>query len=202
MTGPPCVNGEVSWRWEALLLAGLLSACGNAHMEWSEQVKLQSGEVIVVERTAKFKENWIAGGGGGSFNKGMTIRIAPPTKPDYPGPWDARFVPIILDRDPQTNEWFIVATFFHCDSWYELGRPKLPYTEYRFRNGRWVQQSLSEKWIGREANVLPSDLSDEGAIAESKPALTVERKQGILNNPAISPEFKRVVDKWPSGGNC
>src|ERR1700754_2918280 len=105
--------GEKSWRWSAALLAGALSACGNAHMEWSEQVKLQSGEVLIVERTAKFKENWIAGGGGGSFNKGMTIRIVQPAKPDYPDPWDALFVPIILDRDPQTSEWFIVVTFFH-----------------------------------------------------------------------------------------
>jgi len=30
----------------------------------------------------------------------------------------------------------MVATFFHRDSWYELGRPTLPYTEYRYRNGR------------------------------------------------------------------
>ena len=108
-------------------------------------------------------------------------------------------MPIILDRDPATEEWFVVATFFHCDSWYELGRPKLPYTEYRFRNGRWVQQPLTPQWIGRAANVLPSDLSNKGVIAETKPVLTVERKEGILNNPAISPEYKRVVDTWSSG---
>lgn len=168
-------------------------------MEWNEQVRLQNGDAIVIARTAEFHENSIAGGGGGSFNKGMTFQISQPTKPDNPGPWSARFVPIIFDRDPQTQEWFVVATFFHCDSWYELGRPRLPYTEYRFRDGRWVQRPLEEKWIGRATNVLPADLSDKGAIAETRPILTVEQKERILTNPAISPEFKRVVSSWSSG---
>lgn len=189
-------------RIAAVLVGLLLTACGDPHLNWNEQVKLESGDVIVVARTAKFSENWIAGGGGGSFNKGMTLQIVQPTKPDNPGAWDALFVPIILDRDPETHEWFIVATFFHCDSWYDLGRPKLPYTEYRFRNGRWVQQPLTQKWIGREANVLPADLSNKAAIAQGKPALTVERKEAINSDPAISPKFKRVVDHWPAANNC
>lgn len=201
MTPIACTLSRAHRHWIGAMLVGLLlGACGDPHMEWMEQVKLQSGEVIVVARTAKFSENWVAGGGGGSINKGMTVQIVQPPKPDYPGVWDARFVPIVLDRDPETLEWFIVATFFHCDSWYELGRPKLPYTEYRFRNGRWIQQSLTQKWIGREANVLPADLSDRAAIAEAKPALTVERKDGIFYGSAMSPKFKRVVDKWSSAG--
>lgn len=180
----------------ALLLGPALVACGNSRMEWNEQVKLQSGEVIVLARTAKFSENSVAGGGGGSFNKGMTLQIVQPARPDNPSLWDARFVPIVLDRDPQTNEWFIVATFFHCDSWYDLGRPKLPYTEYRYRNGQWRQQPLTKRWIGRGANVLPTDPSDQRAIAEGGPVLTVERKDQILSNPAIDPTYKSVVGNW------
>ena len=201
MNAPAHTTSGPRRRWMAVLLMGLmLGGCGDPHMEWKEQVKLQSGEVIVVERTAKFSENWVAGGGGGSINKGMTLQVVQPSKSDNPGVWDARFVPIVLDRDPETQEWFLVATFFHCDSWYELGRPRLPYTEYRFRNRRWVQQPLTQKWIGRDANVLPADLSDRAAI-ETKPTMTVERKEGILNDPAISPEFKRIVDRWPTGNN-
>ena len=203
MNAPAHTTSRPRRRCMAALLMGLmLGGCGDPHMEWKEQVKLQSGEVIVVERTAKFSENWVAGGGGGSINKGMTLQVVQPSKSDNPGVWDARFVPIILDRDPETQEWFLVATFFHCDSWYELGRPRLPYTEYRFRNRRWVQQPLTQKWIGRDANVLPADLSNRAAIAETKPTMTVERKEGILNDPAISPEFKRIVDRWPTGNNC
>ena len=187
---------------QLLLCSLLLAACGDPRMEWSEQVKLQSGEVIVVARTAKFSENWIAGGGGGSFNKGMTLQVVQPERPDNPGLWDARFVPIVLDRDPQTQEWFIVATFFHCDSWYELGRPKLPYTEYRFRNGQWVRLPLTPKWIGRGANVLPADLTDRADIAEAKPTLTVERKERMfhVSSMPLDSKFRSVVDKWRSSG--
>lgn len=193
--------GRVHRDWVGATLATLLLAgCGDPRLDWTEQVKLQSGEVISVARSAKFSENWIAGGGGGSFNKGMTLQIVQPAKPDNPGIWDARFVPILLDRDPETKEWFVVATFFHCDSWYELGRPKLPYTEYRFRNGRWVQQPLTPKWIGREGNVMPVDLADKGPISESKPTLTLEHKERIfLDRPGTSPEYRRVVDKWSTG---
>ena len=128
-----------------------------------ENVKLEGGEQIVIERSAKLRANAIAGGGGGSFNEGMTLLITKPIKPDNPGQWSAKYVPILLDRDPATQEWVIVATFFHCQSWEALGRPKLPYTEYRYRQGAWVQQTLSPQWIGREINVLPYD----GAAARS-----------------------------------
>jgi hypothetical protein len=82
-----------------------------------------------------------------------------------------------------------VATFFHCDSWYALGRPALPYTEYRFRNGQWVQQGLSAQWIGRRANVLSSNRESASHIALSD-------KERVLAIPTISPEYKQVVDKW------
>lgn len=189
-------------RWAAAIGAVLsLASCDrNEIVAWSEEVKLQSGELIVISRTAAFSENWIAGGGGGAFNMGMTLRIQNPQHAENPSVWEGRFVPILLDRDPQSKEWFVVATFFHCDSWYELGRPKLPYTEYRFKNGQWVQQALSPQWVGREGNVWPSDLADRQAITQSKPVLTLERKRRMqVDRPAMSPEYKRVVDKWSSG---
>lgn len=169
-------------------------------MKWDEEVKLQPGELVIIARTAAFSENWIAGGGGGSFNKGMTLQIIKPNKKDNPNVWSTRFVPIVLDRDEKTNEWFVIATFFHCDSWYELGRPKLPYTEFRFRNDRWQQQALTETLVGRQSNVLPADLYDKGAIVETKSALTVERKEGILSNPAMGARFKRILGTWST--NC
>jgi hypothetical protein len=103
-------------------------------------------------------------------------------------------VPILLDRDPASREWAIVATFFHCDTWYALGRPKLPYTEFRFRQGQWVQQDLSSQWVGRVANVLAYDGSERFDY------LDLKRKQAIVEErPAIAPEYKKVVDQWGTG---
>ena len=204
-------NGLIHWNDELpvgrdcsgsiaiLLLSLLLSAC-DPHLKWNEQVELQSGEVIVIKRTAKFSENWIAGGGGGSFNKGMTIEFVKPNKPDNPTTWSALYVPMVLDRDPETKEWFILATFFHCDSWYDLGRPKLPYTEYHFRNGKWVQLPLNEKWIRREANVLVTDLAYRKVINGSVHVLTLgEKRDAIGSRPTVSQEFRKIVGYWSSG---
>ena len=114
----------------ALLCPPILSGCGENLISWKEEVKLQSGEVIVVKRTAKSKDFGEVGGGGGWENEGMTVQIVQPSVVDNPPVWDAKYVPLIFDRDPVTKEWFMVATFYSCTSWYELGRPKLPYTEY------------------------------------------------------------------------
>lgn len=177
----------------AQLGAVLLAACGNSQIEWKEEVKLHSGEVIVVKRTAKLRANAIAGGGGGSFNEGMTVTIVQPVKPDNPAIWSARFVPLVFDHDPASKEWFMVATFFHCDSWYELGRPKLPYTEYRFKNGQWVQQALSPQSFGLAANMFT------GMGPKGVRNWTADEKAARLNDPAISPEYKSVTDKWQHG---
>lgn len=168
----------------------------DSRMSWREEVQLQSGEVIVIKRTAKFSENWIAGGGGGSFNRGMTIEFDSPDKPDNPAIWSGLYVPMILDRDPDTNEWMIIATFYHCDSWYDIGRPALPYTAYRYREGKWLQQSMEPKWIGRKANVLVTDLASKKAIDSRKPVLTVSRKeQEVEDRPSADVSYKRIVNK-------
>lgn len=180
----------------AILLVGLLLSACNPHLKWNEQVELQSGEVIVITRTAKFSENWIAGGGGGSFNKGMTIEFDSPDKPDNQTIWSALYVPMILDRDPDTNEWIIVATFYHCNSWHDIGRPALPYTAYRYREGKWLQQSMEPKWIGRDANVIAAVLFDRNAINSSKPIFTLaDKKKRLRDRPGIDRAFKEIVDK-------
>ena len=179
---------------------GLWIVFRDPYLKWNEEVELQSGEVIVIKRTAKFSENWIAGGGGGSFNRGMTIEFRSPNKRDNPTMWSGLYVPILLDRDPNTNEWTIVATFIHCDSWYDIGRPKLPYTQYQYRGGQWVQQAMDAKWIGRNGNAIAPDLFDKKAINFSGPIFTLSAKEKRLQDrPGISPEYKKIVAKWSSG---
>ena len=183
-----------------VVAGGILLIVRDPRMSWREEVQLKSGEVIVIKRTAKFSENWIAGGGGGSFNRGMTIEFDSPDKPDNPTTWSGLYVPILLDRDPNTNEWTIVATFFHCDSWYDIGRPKLPYTQYQYRGGQWVQQAMDAKWIGREGNAIAPVLFDRKAINASGSVFTLSDKEKRLQNrPGIAPEYKKIIDKWSSG---
>lgn len=194
------ISGKRHFRYFiVVLIVILLSGCGGETLRWKEPVSLQSEETIVVSRTARFKANWIAGGGGGSINEGMTLEIVQPTGSENPGKWSDHFVPVLLDKDSETGEWFIVATFFHCDEWYQLGRPALPYTEYRFKDGRWMRQPLSEKWIGRETNVIPADLSVAQLIRQNGD-IKMSEKNIFLSRPGIVEKFVRIVGSWKT--NC
>lgn len=178
----------------ALLSCLLIVGCGKSTINWKEDVQLLSGEVIVVKRTAKTQSIGGIGGPDGWENEGMTVEIIQPVKPDNPAIWSGKFQPLVFDRDRDTQEWFIVATFATCSGWYELGRPKLPYTEFRYRNGRWIQQALSEKYIGRESNMLVTIRSS------GVPDQTIDSKRGSRGDPRIAPEYVRIVGKWET--NC
>jgi hypothetical protein len=179
-------------HWSVFLLLALLclTGCGPKKLAWTEEVQLQSGEVLNTRRTALAQPFGQIGGTGGWENEGMTVEIIAPNNPGYPTPWSGKFVPLLLDRDPDTNEWFMVATFYSCTSWYDLGRHKLPYTEFRFKNGQWVQQALSEKLIGRATNMLTSIHSS------GEPAHTLVSKERVMSNLKIAPTYKRILDKW------
>jgi hypothetical protein len=175
----------------ASIIAGIvLTGCGQNQIEWSEQVKLQSGEIVVVKRTAKSKPFGEVGGPGGWENDGMTLHILEPQKPDNPPLWDARYVPLLFDREPVSGQWFVVATFYSCTSWYELGKPALPYTEFRFKDGKWTQGPLTPSLIGREGNMLTSIRS------KGEPNHTLQSKEDAMSDVRISPTYKRIVSSW------
>ncbi|MBY0467812.1 MAG: hypothetical protein K2Q07_02415 [Burkholderiaceae bacterium] len=166
-------------------------------LQWNEEVQLQTGEVIVIRRTAIFNENPMTGGGDESSNTGTTIEFKSPDKPDNPAMWRGVHVPMILDRDPDTHEWVIVATFHHCESWSNTGRPMPPYMAYRYHEGEWLPQSMEPKWIGRDANVVAIGLSDGRYVNGSNPIFTIsDKKKLFLDRPEISLEYKKVIDKW------
>lgn len=164
---------------------------------WSEDIQLSNGETIVANRTARLSANMIAGGGGGSFNKGMTLTITPSNylgRPAEPMTWSDLYVPLLLDYDEKKQEWFIVATFFHCDSWNNLGRPPLPYTEYRFRKNVWQQQELSPELIGRTTNLYIADQPPP------KNHLTISEKWIIIKRrPGIGKKYLSIINQWSTG---
>lgn len=184
----------------SVAVLSLWLAFRDPYLKWNEEVKLQSGEVIVIRRTAKFSENWIAGGGGGSFNLGMTIDFSNLETSNVPTMWHSLYDPLIIDLDPMTKEWIIIATFIHCDGWYNLGRPSLPYTEYRFQGGKWEQGPLNPHWIGRNGNLLLVDPSERKTITLSGSMVTLARKEkAIYDRPAIPEKYRKIVEKWTTG---
>lgn len=189
------VSLVISVRRRVLLVTAaailFLVACGDTRISWREEVELQDGTVLIVARTAKTAPFGEIGGPGGWENKGMTLTIVEPPSVDKPPPWDFPFVPMVFDRDAKSDEWFLVATFYSCESWYDLGRPKLPYVEYRVRAGAWQRVPLSSELIGREANVL-TDVSSKGEPS----LLKLHEKRARMTEPSIAPKYRRIVSSW------
>jgi hypothetical protein len=189
-------SNSLSMKLKPLMsFIALLTLLGcTKQLKWEEEVKLQSGEVLLLTRTAQAKPFGEVGGPGGWANDGMTIKVKSPSKDNNPPPWAGKLVPVLFDRDPATNEWLIVATVTTCTDWYDLGRPSLPYAEFRTRNGAWKKQELSRDLIGRETNLLTS-IHSSGETNQ-----TIAEKDHAKTDPTISPEFKRIINKWKS--NC
>jgi hypothetical protein len=188
--------------WLPVTLAAIFCAAVTYYLlrdnslHFNEEVQLSSGEIIEVSRTFTTQSRGEVGGPGGWEAKFNSIAIVRPSAADNLPTWqsEAGLIPIVLDRDSQNGEWYLVTTFFTCEAWYGLGRPKLPYAEFRLRSGQWQQVELSPQLIGREANVMT------GVRSGSEPKLlTISAKSSRNTDPAISPEYLRIVDRWTTG---
>lgn len=169
----------------------MLAACSNENkLSWNEEVPLVNGEIVVVQRTARARALGEIGGPGGWEAEAMTVEITSPRKPTDPAVWNFPYVPILFDQDPAGGEWFMVATFYTCEKWYELGTPSLPYGEWRFRGGKWQRVDLSPNLIGRKANLLTAIRSS------GEPNHTVKSKEEIMSDRRIAPEYRRIFDGW------
>jgi hypothetical protein len=173
----------------AVICALLLTKCGKVDISWTEDVALQDGTFLVVKRTAQGKKLGEIGGSGGWENTQMTLEIESPKVATNPPIWSERWVPMLLDYDAQTKEWFVAATFYTCTDWYDLGRPKLPYIAYRTNGGRWEQIPLNPELYGRKANLLTGPRSG----GEPK-RVTIEEKR--LRSSGTAEKYKKVLDTW------
>jgi hypothetical protein len=175
-----------------LLAVAVLAACGNVDVSWKEEVKLSDGQVIIVKRTAEGKALGEIGGPGGWRATRMTLEIDRPRLPTNPPAWSQRWVPMVFDYDARAKEWFVVATFYTCVDWRDLGRPKLPYLHYRARDGRWEEAPLGTHLIGTKANLLT------GVDASGEPGLvTIDAKERRDRGAYIS--YREIVGVWTAG---
>lgn len=173
----------------ATTLVAVVGCSNNVDFHWSEETLLQDGRVLTLKRSAQGKSFSEIGGPGGWEATSMTLEIETPKDPGNPPVWSQRWVPMLLDQDAQTKEWIVVATFYTCTDWYDLGRPKLPYVEYRARNGAWEQVPLSTSLHGRKSNLL-TGMRSGGEPKTVTINEKVERKKGS------GEKFQRVLDAW------
>lgn len=140
-----------------VVLLPMLAGCSRMSVQWKEEVRLSNGQLLVVDRTARgtIKRD-IGMRVTGWKPKETTLRI-PQASPDVRPPpvWRSVLIPIVLDYDPATSTWSVVATYLFCSTWYDVGKSASPYVQFISSQGQpWHSMPLQPGWAGRRANLL------------------------------------------------
>lgn len=136
-----------------IVAASLLWLLSGTRRHWTEDVQLEDGSIVVVERHVRFTETSALGGDAyNSVISNSTLRFTGdlaklPT-------WSVPLLAHTLYKDAATQEWVVIAKTSSCDDWREHGMPNPPYWEYHLRNGAWVETPVSKASIGRKSNLL------------------------------------------------
>lgn len=173
-----------------------LTAC-QKRFEFQEEVQLADGEVINAIREVRSESLGEIGGPGGWEAAYMSFKVLEPSSASRLPKWESTMglIPIVFDRDPINKEWTLLATFYTCEAWYRLGRPKKsPYAEFKIRDGQWKGIEFSKDWVGRRANVLTS-IKGSG---ENK-LVTLHEKRKRMSNLKTARKYKFIVDNWTTG---
>ena len=202
----------------AISVAAMLASCGDVDIKWQEEVRMEDGEMLLVDRTAKGKMSkgelsspW----GWRKTEMSVEVHKLPPNWMPPPV-WhiSKEYEPLLLSYQPQEHTWNIVVILRDCDDWKRLGLPALPYLQYQSKNGGpWQVIPLEQRLIGREANFLlsPSYKGEplreltkwlQGVIPNYKetPNLVTVEEKGWRNRNAFK-SFQSIVTTWKDN-NC
>ena len=149
-----------------LLLGGILfiaydqfpGSPNSVELRWQEEIRLSSGETLWLERTLDGVHTRPLGDPGVHFHlTRASLQFIPTGQVATPSPWQSSLMPVQVNRDPQNNEWYVLALWLDgagsC-----AGNPcdKPLFREFRFRDGRWQPQTtIDPRWLAQR---LPHNL--------------------------------------------
>jgi hypothetical protein len=181
-----------------ILLCTLLltmGGCSRMSESWKEEVRLSDGRLIVVKRTAKGTiTRDIAMRATGWKPKETTLRIAQVDGATRPPVWRSFLIPVVMDYDPASSTWSVVATYMWCSTWYDMGRPVSPYVQYISVGGEaWRVVPLQPGLVGKRANLLTHirPTGESGRVRE-------QYKEMLWRTS--SDQFKSISTSWKT--NC
>ncbi len=159
--------------------------------KWTEDVLLDDGKIIQVNRTVTFHESrsW----SGDAYNAVESdASLAFTGQLSQLPPWKDRMMALVLYNDKATGEWVIVTTATSCLLWRWRSKPRPMYWEFRLDKDGWREVPLSPGSIGRPANLLhryqsklPSD------------HITVEDRRRLESSPRMGKEFREILPVTP-----
>lgn len=176
---------------------------GENRFSWKEEVAFSTGEVVWVKRTAHFRKGAPIGGPGYTKVKNMTLNIIS-ALPDKPKEWNFSFLPVVFDRDPDSGQWFVIATWYASSGSgrvVQLGlpRPKYEYVEFRYEKNEWVPYPVSMKYLEQR---LPANMLVRVRYSGESNLSLKKKKERWLKRPRGAPGYRCVTTKPFSRGGC
>ena len=156
----PCVWNVSCLRLVLALLLMVLPALGGCsnmrHVEWTEDVKLSDGRMIVVQRSEDYRRVVDPGAG---FRKGWLFQKSIITA-ELPAPvqrkvsWEGSLKPLVLDIEEDNTIYLVgvVATGAGRHEW-DVPRNEL-YVVFRLTQGGWEHIPLAELPLSVKPNLL------------------------------------------------
>lgn len=198
-------------RWLAVIslaiLGGGMSACADG-TSWKEEVRLQDGSSIVVERSIVRKgrhepfQQPTIGEQNLSFKLPAThqrVRWKDEYSEDL---GSANFLPMMLEIDKGTA--YLVVLPMGCLSYNKWGRPNPPYVIFRFRSGEWRRITLQELPTRFKAPNLIISSPDDRVKKEGRSLISAEAVSRINNAPVAAgteqPHLKQIVREPSTAG--
>jgi len=149
-----------------LFVSVLLTACDwfERDLEWKQEVTLQDGRIVTVDRVSKVTGKRFPEGGNYDAYQSLTFthpdtgeRIAW-APPEHTGP-------VMLDFDGGNT--YVVVQAISSGDYNRIGCPNPPSLVYRYADKQWTQVSINEMPARfEERNIQRRSMDDRAAIAD------------------------------------
>jgi hypothetical protein len=174
----------------ALLCAIALIGCSAANREersWTEDVLLEDGTAVRIERHVTFNESDALGGGAYSAVESKSTLKFTGQLAALPA-WDFPRIALVLYRSKENGSWRIIATTSSCEIWKHDGAPRPPYWEYELIDTRWELVPLHPESIGKSP-----DLFYRYKAAKFGPHVDAQTRQWLQSSPTISDQYRSIA---------
>jgi hypothetical protein len=182
-----------------LILVGItFLGCSSSNREerrWTEEVQLEDGSTVHIERYVAFDAtNAMGGGAYNAVETKATLKFTGELA-SLPA-WDFPRAALVLYRSIKTGNWVVVSMSSSCQVWRREGKPKPPYWQSELVEGQWKQVPVSPKSIGKKTNLFYSYWENDFPRH-----VTSQITNSRQSDPAIVEKYRHVAQQ-PKDFNC
>ena len=100
-------------------------------------------------------------------------------------------LPLLLERDPVTGAWWLIASTKSCEFWNRNQEPQPPYWAFVAQGGEWRRAPVPEAYWGRLPNLFSRYDFDD---TDRKLSKTLAARKAA-QRPSNDQEFTAVLSK-------